>query len=150
MQSDIAHLPRLVLDTNVALDLLHFADPAALPILRALEAGRAQSFVTAETLDELQRVVNYPEFGLNPSAQAEMLARYRAGSRLVATPAPKASLPRCRDPDDQPFLDLAAAVEADVLVSKDRALLKLARWPNLGFRILTPDAAREMLMPRTS
>ncbi len=143
MQSDITHLPRLVLDTNVALDLLHFADYAVLPILHALQAGRVQSFVTAETLGELQRVLDYPEFGLDALAQADLLARYRSGARFVDAPVPKANLPRCSDADDQKFLDLAAAVEADLLITKDRALLKLARHTGLGFRIATPaDAVR--------
>jgi predicted nucleic acid-binding protein len=49
-------------------------------------------------------------------------------------------LPECRDPDDQVFLQLAAAGSAEALVSGDRALLALAgRTP---FPILSPAALR--------
>jgi predicted nucleic acid-binding protein len=50
-----------------------------------------------------------------------------------------ASLPRCRDPHDQKFLELALAAQADALVTKDQALLELARR-KLPFRIAAPQA----------
>jgi len=138
MQIDTDFLPCLVLDTNVVLDLLHFSDATALPILRALKAGRASCCVTKEMLDELRRVLAYPEFRLDTGAQAGLLARYRVLSRLTDVPASNMNLPRCSDPDDQKFLELAAAVAADFLVSKDKALLELERRRGLGFRIVTP------------
>ena len=57
------------------------------------------------------------------------------------------ALPRCRDRDDQKFLELAARAQADVLVSKDKALLKLRGRTRLPFRILTPAAACALLVP---
>ena len=59
-------------------------------------------------------------------------------SRLTDVPVSNLNLPHCSDPDDQKFLELAAAVAADFLVSKDKALLELERRPGLGFRIVTP------------
>ncbi len=50
-------------------------------------------------------------------------------------------LPVCSDPDDQKFLELALQSEADVLITKDKALLKLAKKTvrkNL-FAIMTPQ-----------
>ena len=145
MRIDTGFLSCLVLDTNVVLDLLHFSDAAALPILRALEAGRARCCVTAETLDELRRVLAYPEFRLDATTQASLLARYQMLARLVDSPISDVGLPRCGDPDDQKFLGLAAAVAADFLVSKDKALLKLKRHPDLAFRILAPGEASALL-----
>jgi len=51
--------------------------------------------------------------------------------------------PRCRDPDDQMFLDLALAARADVLVTGDGDLLALAdKFP---IPIVTPaEFCREM------
>ncbi|HEX7972278.1 MAG TPA: PIN domain-containing protein, partial [Thiobacillus sp.] len=46
-------------------------------------------------------------------------------------------MPRCRDADDQKFLELAAACSAEALVSKDRALLDLRRR-RVPFAILSP------------
>ena len=131
--------PVWVLDTNVVLDCLHFADPVARPILRALEAGRIECRVTAATLGELQRVLAYPALRIDAAAQATIEARYRALAQCVEI-ACEIRLPRCRDADDQKFLELAAAGAA-VLVTKDRALLKLARRRDLGFRILSPVQA---------
>ena len=50
------------------------------------------------------------------------------------------SLPKCKDRDDQKFLELAHAAQADWLVSKDRAVLKLAKRiaRDFGFQIAQP------------
>jgi predicted nucleic acid-binding protein len=47
-------------------------------------------------------------------------------------------MPRCSDPDDQKFIELAADIHALVLVSKDRAVLKLRRRCAPHYRIMTP------------
>jgi predicted nucleic acid-binding protein len=48
----------------------------------------------------------------------------------------------CSDPADQKFLDLAYTARADWLVTRDNALLKLARRARRdGLKILTPAAA---------
>ncbi|MFP5381304.1 MAG: putative toxin-antitoxin system toxin component, PIN family [Gammaproteobacteria bacterium] len=132
--------PLWVLDTNVVLDLLHFAEPTALPILDALLAGHIECRTSAATLAELQRVLGYPEFGLDAAAQAAIRERYDALARCVEAQCDSA-LPRCRDADDQKFLELAAAAAAGVLVSRDRALLRLAGRRQLPFRILSPARA---------
>lgn len=131
---------RLVLDTNVVLDLFHFADPAALPILAAIESGRARCYANGAGLEELERVVGYPEFAMPAAAAAALVERYRGLASLAAADAPLPALPKCRDPDDQKFLELAARIEADLLVSKDKALLKLRRR-GLAFGIVTPAEA---------
>jgi len=47
---------------------------------------------------------------------------------------------RCNDPDDQKFVDLALAYGARWLLSRDRAVLKLAkRCRTLGLQVLTPE-----------
>ncbi|MDP1863268.1 MAG: putative toxin-antitoxin system toxin component, PIN family [Thiobacillus sp.] len=155
--------PLLVLDTNVVLDLLHFEDAIAYPILAALQNGRVHCAVTAETLEEFRRVLNYPEFELAPTKQATLLARYQNISRTVATVSSATELPhkgtpihyglkpvwscmpRCSDPDDQKFLELAASSHAHTLVSKDRALLKLRRRCATHFQVMTPAEAGRWL-----
>jgi putative PIN family toxin of toxin-antitoxin system len=131
----------LVIDTNVVLDLLHFDDAVARPLRLALEAGRVRCVVSPATLDELQRVLAYAEFGLDAARQAVLFARYRALSETVQSVDVCTGLPRCSDPDDQKFIELAAAVRAQGLVSKDRAVLKLRRRCAPQFLIMRPDEA---------
>ena len=131
---------RLVLDTNVVLDLFHWGNVDAVPIMAALEVGRIECLADRRTLDELQRVLTYPQLKLTPEMIVDRYQRYSSLVQLVDEgEAPP--LPRCKDRDDQMFLELAARANADVLVTKDKALLKLRGRTKLAFRILKPAAA---------
>lgn len=135
---------RLVLDTNVVLDLFHWANTDAVPIMAALESGRIACFADQRTLDELQRVLTYPQLKMTPDMMSERYARYSGLIQLV--PAGEAPpLPRCKDRDDQKFLELAARCGANILVSKDKALLKLRGRTTLAFQIMKPAAASALL-----
>ena len=140
----ICHMLRLVLDTNVVLDLFHWGNTDAVPIMAALEAGQIQCFADRRTLDELQRVLTYPQLKLTPEMISERYARY---SRLIQiVPDGEAPpLPRCKDRDDQKFLELSARCQADLLVSKDKALLKLRGRTTLGFQIILPAVASKLI-----
>ncbi len=130
---------RLVLDTNAWLDWLVFRDACMAPIRRAVEEGRAEVWIDAACEAELARVLAYPlgRHAIDAARQAECLAQCLAHCRRPETQAaPALRLPACRDPDDQKFLVLAAACGADALITKDAALLALAR--RVPFRILTP------------
>lgn len=133
---------RLVLDTNVVLDLAVFRDPGVAALRAAIEARKATLLTTAECLAEVRRVLGYPEFKLDPAAQALASAWYEERAEVVGTPAPDPLLPRCRDADDQKFLELAWSARADHLVTKDKALLELARRvARLGrFAVTAPHA----------
>ncbi len=135
---------RIVLDTNVVLDLFHWANVDAVPIMAALEAGRIACFADERTLDELQRVLTYPQLKLTPDMIGERYARY-SGLVQVIPEGEAPPLPRCKDRDDQKFLELAARCNADLLVSKDKALLKLRGRTRLGFQILGPAAASKRI-----
>lgn len=131
----------LVLDTNIVLDLLVFADPATATLPALLAAGRLRWIATPGMRLELARVLGYPQivprlafYGLTPEA---VLARFDAAVQ-PAEPAPCSSA-ICKDADDQPFIDLAVAHGA-ILLSKDRAVLQLRR--HLG--LLGAAVAREV------
>lgn len=128
---------RLVLDTNVVLDLLHFRDATASPIRLAIEAARAQCYASLGTLAEFNRVLAYPAFQLTTGARTTLMTQYQAWICLANAAAAHKKLPRCADPDDQIFLELADTVAADFLITKDKALLALKRHVT-GFKILTP------------
>ena len=137
--------PLLVLDTNVVLDLLHFEDVIARPILEALQNGQVDCAVTKETLEEFRRVLTYPEFKLAPTNQAMLFDIYQSLAKTVAAVSSAMELPLCSDPDDQKFLQLAASSHAHTLVSKDRALLKLRRRCAPRFQVMTPAEAGRWL-----
>ena len=137
---------RLVLDTQVWLDWLVFDDKDAAPIRTAVALKRAQVFIDAACEAELERVFAY-DLGKRKVDPAACLAQCRRLAHRFTnnlSREEKASLPKCRDPDDQKFLEAALAAGADWLITKDRALLELARkrarnLRPVPFRIGTPD-----------
>ncbi len=138
-------ITRLVLDTNVWLDWLVFANAGVKPIQDAVTRGTARIFISAPCVMELTRVLGYPLSGraLDARAQAAALAQCRAITHAVdagETPHTIETLPYCDDPDDRMFLELARDCRADALITKDRDLLVLAarRVRPLPFQILTP------------
>ncbi len=145
-------ITRLALDTNIWLDWLVFADAGVVPIQQAVARGAATVFISTACEVELARVLGYPLSGraLNADAQTTALAQCRAIARAISDatePHAIAALPRCADPDDQMFLELARDCRADALITKDRDLLALAtrKMRPLPFRILTPrEFARDL------
>jgi len=118
----------VVIDTNIILDMFVFADAAAKPIKKALEAGELDWITTAPMRDELARVLGYPQivprlafYRLNAD---DVLASFDRHARVVEVAA-KARL-NCSDPDDQKFIDLAVAGQA-LLLSKDRHVLSMSK-----------------------
>lgn len=118
----------VVIDTNCVLDLLVFRDPRVAGLWAALQAGQAHWFGTSAMRAELARVLRYPRVAPRLVAgrlrEDEVLAAFDRWARPcdAAAPAPV----RCRDPDDQIFIDLAVQLRA-TLLSKDARVLGLAR-----------------------
>jgi uncharacterized protein len=116
--------PVVVLDTNIVLDWLIFEDGGMPELMAALNSRQLTVATNDECINELTRVLAYPIFKLSQEAQQKALEKYVAFTTAVA---PCASLlgrvPRCRDKDDQKFLELAAHAGAVALVSKDNAVL---------------------------
>jgi putative PIN family toxin of toxin-antitoxin system len=135
--------PRVVLDSNVWIDILIFDDPHTRPILAALQSGALHALIDARCLAELTHVLDYPQFVARNVDKSVALAALGRMAELVTPDAPAANartLPNCKDRDDQKFLELAHAVHADWLVSKDRAVLKLAKRiaRDFNFQIAPP------------
>lgn len=133
--------PVFVLDTNVVLDWLVFEDGGAPELMQAINTERVLIATNQEIIDELQRVLGYPNFELSAEAQTAALAKYETRATHNATRKSLAErIPRCRDQDDQKFLDLAAYAGAHALVSKDNAVLGLKRQmkSRFGCDVLRP------------
>ena len=135
-------LPRfLVLDTNVVLDWLVFRDVSTQPLEAALTAGRSLWLVTAAMRRELELVLTYPVLSAWEPDSGAVLATWDTLAQLREAPnLPLTTALRCTDPDDQKFIDLALHSGPCTLLSRDRAVLKLARRARpLGLTILSPD-----------
>lgn len=133
---------RIVIDTNVCLDLFVFHDPRWAALLTALQQQLVQAVTRTDCRAEWLAVLEYRHLPLDPDSRTRAAAHFDS---LVACLAPPVSsqprLPLCSDPDDQKFLELARDAQAGVLITKDKALLKLARkTAQLGlFKIVPPE-----------
>ena len=119
-------LGRLVVDTNVLLSALHFHTVSLSWLRAAWREERLRPLVSRWTAAELIRVLAYPKFRLSEDDQKHLLDDYLPWCETVVVPDPPPEVPRCRDPSDRPFLELAVASRADALVTGDGDLLVLA------------------------
>lgn len=135
-----ADAPRVVLDTNAALDWLVFADPRIQPVVDALEAGQVRWVSCPAVRQELVHMLGHASLARwSPDGPAALAHVDRLAEVRTAPPANPHGPLRCSDADDQVFVDLALAEGARWLLTHDRALLKLARRAALrGLRILRP------------
>ena len=139
---------RLVLDTNIVMDLLHFNDVRTADLFSGIEDGSITCFTDSACFAEFERVTAYPAFGLDTTAREALQARYRARAIFCEPLADESyPLPRCRDPDDQKFLILAARCQADALITRDKMLLRLAhhRHKPVSFSIVTAGSIKHCL-----
>ena len=135
-----AAVPTLVLDTNVLLDLFLFDDPSVRELCAAIEAGHLRPLRSAACDAEFEQVIGRERFGLDEAARRQVLDRWARCSGPITEVAPAGLA--CADPDDQKFLDAAFATGADWLLTRDKALLSLARRAQAaGLRIARPAAA---------
>ena len=117
---------RVVLDTNVVLSALVFGGGLAGRVRLAWQQGVLLPLASTATVQELVRVLAYPKFRLSQLEQEELLADYLPHTETVRIPKPPPTVPACRDAMDEPFMHLAVAGKAQVLVSGDRDLLAIA------------------------
>jgi putative PIN family toxin of toxin-antitoxin system len=132
---------RIVLDTNVCLDLFVFHDPRWADLLAAMKRGEVEAVTRADCRDEYLVVLHYPHLPLSDADRPQAAARFDALIKVVAPNSKAVRLPVCTDRDDQKFLELARDAGAETLITKDKALLKLARKTAKEglFRIMLPE-----------
>lgn len=133
----------IVLDTNVLLDWLVFRHPGLDDLGTLIRQAGLRWVQTDHMRRELGHVLTRPLLAHWSADREQILARVAEQAELVEAPepiAPPARL-RCRDRDDQCFIDLALTRRSRWLLSRDRALLKLARRAApFGVAVLTPEA----------
>ena len=154
-RDDGMNLAAAVLDTNAWLDWLVFEDPSIAPVRDAVRGGRLRLLGLPRGRDELADVLGRDAVRVQaraarlrrglPEAPEPVAALEQFDALVSLRPAPAACSLSCRDPDDQCFIDLAVAEGARWLLTKDRALLALARQARrrFGLEIAPPGAFRE-------
>jgi predicted nucleic acid-binding protein len=126
----------VVLDTNVVLDWMLFRDPSCASLAACIEGRLLRWHATLPMRNELAAVLPRPQ--LQAWDGEQVLGGFDQWAQLTAA-QPNASAPRCRDGDDQKFIDLACTLSARWLLTRDRALLDLAKSARRhGVAVLTP------------
>ena len=128
---------RIVVDTNVIVSALVFG---GLPrrVFDLVEGGRCQFYHSVEIQSETRRVLR-DKFGWGEDRLDRYLpALWNMGEQVMRRQRVDAVKD---DPDDNRILECALAAGADVIVSGDGHLLRLASYE--GVTILTP---RELLI----
>lgn len=145
--NDLGALPCVVFDSNVVLALWWFEDPHLAALLDMVTQHRIRLVSSPQLLAELQHVMDR-RMALAPEDEALQSRRRQVNSAVSRWfslgPDPLArppTWPRCTDSDDQKFIDFALGLPANVLLTRDKAVLKVRKRASaLGLRVMTPEA----------
>ena len=138
---------RVVLDTNIVLDWLVFADASAAAVGAAITSGRLAWLVTPRMHAELRAVLQRPlSSRWDRARELALTIDFSLLATECAEPMPAGQSLVCRDASDQVFIDLARQRGPAVLLTRDHALLALRRRAAaLGVLISTAAAWRPRL-----
>jgi putative PIN family toxin of toxin-antitoxin system len=115
--------------------------PAARLLIDFVEGGRLTLYVSDAIIEEVRDVLGRPRIrakntALTDDSVLEFCNRVQKVARRIDPVT--ATFTLARDPDDEPYLNLAIAVHADYLVTRDNDMLDLmgdaafrARFPTL-------------------
>lgn len=120
--------PDVVFDCNILLQAISRESGPAAAALRLMEQNRIALHISKPIVQEFRRTLDYPEIRQrNPQVTVQRIESFIA--RLLFRGVLWRNVPHVlhltRDPNDEPYLDLAAATEADFLVTRDNDLFSL-------------------------
>ena len=117
---------RVVLDTNILLDLFYFKDKSVAYLFECLKTHQVQGFTCELIWDELEEVLARKPF--NQTVEEVNFIRSNYQNLLTwQTPQKNNSGIKCNDPDDQIFVELAVELAPCSLITKDKDLLILQK-----------------------
>ncbi len=124
---------KVIIDTNVFVSGIFWDGPPNV-ILRACNLGKLKLVLSSEILQEYKRIafktsLKFPGVDLAPFITL-------LGTQASIYDAPALPQALCEDPDDDKFLACAVASKVSLIVTGDKALLKLDGYQ--GIVILKP------------
>ena len=133
----------IVIDSQSLFDWMVFRNPVCAHWNSALQGQDWEWIFTSEMKAEFDFVAA-KGFGERWPIDADAVAStWTRHGREVKTPSSPGAAARlhCTDEDDQKFIDLAIAAHAHTLVTRDKALLRLARkaLERHGVRVCKPE-----------
>lgn len=135
--------PAIVIDTQVVMDWMVFRDARVQALTAAVTSGALRWLVAPAMRDEIRHVLRRGIAASYAPDLAFIEAQFDAHGVAVESVEPQALAGRlvCRDPDDQKFIDLALAGCARWLISRDKAVLALAKRARpRGLLIVKPES----------
>ena len=151
MTQELVPPARVVIDNSVLLPILVQEAPEDSWLARLWTAYRITPLANRETADELrekllERSPSTKHYQATRFADAK-LRKYRPWCEFVTleTDPKDQSTPRCRDPEDQMFIDLAANGRAEVLITRDADILSMKY--DVSFEIMDDRGFRERMQP---
>jgi putative PIN family toxin of toxin-antitoxin system len=118
--------PKVVLDTNCVISALLFPSSRMAWLRQSWQAQTIRPVCSRETVLELIRVLSYPKFKLSADEQKMLIADYLPHAETIVVDPAAFGPVGLRDPDDEKFVALARAANADMVVRGDRDLLDAA------------------------
>ena len=134
----------IIIDSQSLFDWMVFRNPICSGWSAALSGQEWEWIFTSEMKIEFDFVAAKGFGGRWPVDAAAVASAWSLHGHRVETPSPPGAATRlqCTDADDQKFIDLGVAARAHTLVTRDKALLRLARkaLDRHGLRVCRPEA----------
>lgn len=118
--------PKVILDTNILLDLFYFKDKSVTYLYECIKTEQVQAFTCDAIWEEFAEVLARKPFNQTVEEINLIWSNYQ---HLLTWQAPQGndSGIKCSDPDDQIFVELAVEIAPCFLITKDKDLLVLQK-----------------------
>jgi uncharacterized protein len=131
---------KLIIDTNIFYSAIGFDNAIYDFVYSVFASVNCRVYCSTAIMDELKAKLFSPKFDqktknrLSEKQKSEFISILTDNVIFVES---FEKLAICRDPDDDKFLELALAIDADFIISGDKDLLELTQFQNT--KILKPS-----------